>query len=275
MEINWSDQIPNARQLLDTPYSVITYTDHRWTLPVFFSALDQKAMSSLPLVVFDQHYDICEPSLSSLEQIRRIRKAGTDIGSIVDLCKNHLSPMNDDWIIAGMELGIIGDAVLVYSQGSEDPPLSHLDHMGNTHKIRRLPGLSEAFTHQGALCDTMQDDRFSELWSILRWECRDGRFSRTRTPRSLFLDFDLDCFVSNWHGKVFPLPEEILRQEMEYESDRPSTSGWTPKMLVKTFLEDAAVVTLAQEPNWCGGQQNADHILLMINRVLFDGALQC
>lgn len=138
----------------------------------------------------------------------------------------------------------------------------------------RFPELPhEAFLFQGALTDrsVVENDL---LWSILQWgPGPEGRLHFLESQRKICLNVDLDAFVVRWENFKFPWPEEVWLERFHTASDFDATRGWTAKSFVHELTMRAGLMTIAREPEFCGGEAKADAIWGDLNKHLFDSQL--
>lgn len=251
---------------------------HRWVLPLIHDA-QQNGILSAPctLISFDAHHDTKQPVPDCMTEIKRIRGSGLSIGNLVFLCEEKLSLNNDDWIRAGMELGLISDVVVFgvqYHLDSRIPP-QFADHTGGTHRIEICPLPREALERSGPLGACHNHRQPKELWSILDWVYMPQKgFSFGQRPERVLLDFDLDCFKLTWATKyTFPWPDEVFQTEFLTDSRYYSTEGWSGKAFVKGLMDRAGLIAIAREQRCCGGEQKADEVLRKLNHFIFDDKL--
>jgi hypothetical protein len=171
------------------------HNDHRWTLPLIAKAQEDGFISRpCHLIMFDRHHDALTPNC--LTELQKIRSKGPNLTDLVNLCENHLRPLDDEWIKAAMELGLVDHAFIFgvedKSQGNE---FDVNDHRGQRHRIIVLGSVRAALQHQGDLSDLARRDELRELWSMLGWRQGDETFTfATGDPKS-FLTVDLGYFV--------------------------------------------------------------------------------
>jgi hypothetical protein len=90
--------------------SYIIHEDHRWLLPIANFAQEMNLIPKpCTLVMFDAHKDSVDPTC--LEVLSAARASLTS-QQLVDICQTQLRILDDDWVKAGIELGIFGDAVV-------------------------------------------------------------------------------------------------------------------------------------------------------------------
>ena len=122
---------------------VVMYEDHRFILPVILEAQKEGVIPTPSVLVgFDQHHDALPPR-SGLGEIPRLHKDGYPPEEFQTMVCDHLSPQDDDWLRAGMELGLISDAVVFGVRDRHDVDRKFTDHTGQKHKIfleHCLPG---------------------------------------------------------------------------------------------------------------------------------------
>jgi hypothetical protein len=250
------------------------HNDHRWTVPLIAQAQEDRFIPRpCHLIMFDRHHDALTPSC--LTEIHRIRSKGPNLIDLVNLCESHLRPLDDDWIKAAMELGLVDHAVIF---GVEGKPLGNEfdfnDHRGQRHRIIVLGSVRTALQHEGDLSDIARRDELRELWSILGWTQRDETFTFATGGAKSFLTIDLGCFVVSWREYLFPWPEEVYTNEFHSPSTYWSTKGWTAKTFLHGLLDNAGVLDIARDLCFCGGDDKADRILDDLNQHVFDGTFQ-
>jgi hypothetical protein len=257
----------------------VIYDDDRWLLPVLLAA-QQDGLLPQPslLVTFDQHEDSL-PVRKGLGPIPSIRKEGYREATFVELVRDHLSPLDDDWIKAGMELGLISDVAAFGIQdyeGQRSEP-TYTDHLGVTHRLFMETGLpGRDLTFQGSLSDLARETALRSYWEVLGWEHsgRGGRFGFREELPKIILNVDLDCFAVYWREYRFPWPEEVFVKEFQDPSGYFSTRDLTGADFFCGLAERAGVITIAREPQYTGGEEKGALILQRVARHLFGGELR-
>lgn len=251
------------------------YDHHRWVLPV---ACEAQRAGLLPIpctiVTFDRHHDTREPPQELRTELARVRSAGCRVADVVAVAGSRLSTINDDWLLAGMDIGLIGNAVIVGVERSWDAPEEFQESDGTTHRIFLSSLPREALGYQGDLSDLARREALKPLWDTLGWgRVPGGQFGFTELANPILLDFDLDCFTLTWRGYVLPWPDEVFRKEFTEPSQQWGTIGLTGKDFIVGLLRKAGVVTIAREPVCCGGMDKAIQVLASLDRYLLDGVL--
>lgn len=253
------------------------HNEHRFALPLIHHYQKKgKIPKPVVLIMFDHHNDCVVPP--PIEKIIELKKAELSLEKLIAFCKNNLRPFNDDWIKTGMELGFISDVVIFGGdKHGTDTDSPYIDHLENEHKIEIsfLPGA--ALERQGGLGELVHEDQYRNLWNILGWEhIPRQRFEFDINKEKNFLSIDLDCFV----GRIvvskeyfLPWPDEIFKDQFYSRSGYYATKGWSGKAFFDGLVEKAGLLTIAREPQHCGGNEKSNIVLRNVNRFLFDGKL--
>jgi len=207
---------------------VLLHEDHRWVLPLVADA-QQRGVLPRPVrvILFDRHTDAAEPGPLT---------PGLSVEAVLRCCQTELSHHDDDWIVAGIQLGLLAD---VFIFGVED-------------RMRDLPkavgdfgifGRQEMPGKLGPVGIRAQD--------VLNW-----------TDSPILLDIDLDCFARlESDGVAAWTPQRF-------------TDEFGPSLpLFLEYLNRAGMVTVCREAGCCGGEDQADKIWDQIGKILFDSQL--
>jgi hypothetical protein len=273
MNLSVLEEIDELQQVSFDERKCFLHKEHRWVLPIIFYNQQKKILSHpCTLIMFDAHHDTLIPTC--MEDIRRIKETGITFDELINLCKEKLSDRDDDWVKAGMELGLINDVVIFGVQNgvSCGNLEKYEDHQKNIHKIKLLGLLSEELDCQGDLSDIIRLEDLSEFWKILGWQ-NNHQFSFVKDRKNILLDFDLDCFMVHWRGYKFPWPDKVFEKEFQGTLIHQSTSVLTGKDFINGLINKAALVTIAREPDFCDGEKKANEILGKVNHFLFDDKL--
>lgn len=269
---------PNRVQTLYGAPAVI-FRDHRWTLPVVFMA-GEEGILKLPvrMVTFDRHRDSLAP-LKGTELLEAFRcgKISRDTAMLAELVRDHLSPRDDDWIISGMELGLLSDVIqfgsLSETQENETAVTCYRDRSGWDHSIFHLRRPAQELSYKGALSDHGHAAVKEGLWNILNWLPETGKIRADK--HTLIVDIDLDFFTMPWEKYVFPFPPEVYEGEFFTPAQSPYCwSGLRPVDWMRSLVKSAGLVTVACEPDFCGSKDKAEKVLADVNFFLFESSLE-
>ncbi len=243
----------------------VIFRDHRWTLPVLRFA-SEAGLLRLPsrVVTFDRHCDSLVPK-GDLAELARLR-AGASDAEFVGTVARRLSPRDDDWIIGGMELGLISDVMQFRTEADGMEGITrHTDARGTGRRIFHLERPSVELAWKGALVDAAHPAAREGLWDVFGW---DPEGMRMGEASDLAVDIDLDFFTICWETHVFPFPDEVY--EGEFLVPRPSGyhSGYPPVEFLRGLMRRARVLTIACEPDFCGGERKTRTIMEAVNRLL-------
>jgi hypothetical protein len=257
--------------------SFVIHEDHRWLLPIANFA-QQRGLLPKPctLVMFDAHEDSVE--LTCLELLA---KARADLTSerLVEICRNELRKLDDDWIKAGMELAIFKDAIIFggwhNDRGIPKPDTYTASANSESHRFIKSGLPLHALAYQGELSDHARTTKLQHLWNALGWQPDGGVgvFDFVPGLPPILLSLDLDCFAASWRGYNFPWPDEIFETEFLEPSKYSSTLGWTGKRFLNALIHKAGLVAFAREAECTDGPAKARHILQRLNHYVFEGEL--
>lgn len=287
MKLNELIKLDNLKKASLFGRDCFIHDDHRWVLPVLFNAQEKgKLDKPCTAIILDRHHDSLAPRCEN--KINQLRDNGLTIEALIELCQHDLGGQDDDWIIAGMELGLIADAIVFgasydYLTHKDDRILvktvKHLvrlsfeDHFNNEHLIYLVDNVYNELMSKGCLCDYSQSDYFSELWNIINWRFIPQQgFTFADTKKKMLLDFDLDYFGFSCGDYIFPWPEKVFNNEI-YSESQDWPIQWSMKKFIVEFIRQAGILTIAREPQFCGSEEEADQILKILNERIFDGKM--
>ena len=248
---------------------ILLYDDHRTLLNVLFEAKKTGVLSQAPnLVYFDLHDDAGEslPKSRLLERIGVEKLSEATSKQFWSFVEFDLGVQDDDWLLTGMELDLIGNAVLIGQEENHNIQDLHglyvtEDKVG--HELFSIPHLKYSLDSRGCLGDhIIKEPYYQNVRDIMQFH--NGRFDE-REIKPFVLDFDLDCFTTECREKTYAWPEDIFR--MEY--DESHEVRW----FMETLLDRASFITICREPGCCGGIGESNKILYYLDRYFFDGAL--
>lgn len=254
--------------------NVFIYEDHRYVLNIIFQAFKKNVLTEpVTLIYFDKHDDGKNP-ISDPNKIKDYRKVLPSEQEFWSFTEWEISPMDDDWIKTGMELGLIGDAILI---GCHNPfnfgdfSNQYIDHMGIKHNIYNVGTIWSGLSFQGWLTDQAQTYKYSPIWDLIGLDEHENfHLSQEKKKTKFIVDFDLDCFTTNLEGFTIPFPKEIFYKLFETYNNY---SNIKPADFLINLISESEFVTIARESDFCGGIQNNSIIFNNINEVIFENQL--
>lgn len=254
------------------------HNHHSYLLPIIQHSLDiQLLKKPYTLISFDHHFDGLEPL--EIDAIKLLVENGSNIDNTIKLVKDNLSQNHDEWIKAGMELELIKDAVIL-GVSLENRDIKNLvetyeDLHNNGHSIGLLDHPGRLLDNQGELSDIFKRNKYQAIWDLLNWHpVGINGFTFHSDPLPIILDIDLDSFCIHWEEFIIPFPEEVFDRYYYVPSTYRTTKGWSGKRFFDKLIERAAFISIALEPNCCGGREKSIEVLNRINKMLFDNKLQ-
>lgn len=206
------------------PRDAYLFDPHRLALPCWSLALGER--KGALLVTLDRHLDLAEPAAPPPD-------ASVGVLALDEFARRKLSVRNEDHVLAAMESGLIGDAIVIARsrpKGAVDGT-SWKDRHGQVHRLLITPTV----------------ERISEDFEA----ATSGPSALARTllqgARDVLLDFDLDCFTTISDAEltqVVPWPRPLIRDHVLPEGSGPF---W------RAVLEKCRALTFAREPYHCGG----------------------
>jgi hypothetical protein len=237
------------------------YEDHRSILNVIYSA-KQTGLIKTPvdLVYFDRHDD-AKPPIAPISDLQKLRTNPPTVEDFWSFVEWKLSGMDDDWLLAGMEMGLIGDAILIGGEITINIPnggLKYTDCHAVEHRVYSQSHIWDGLHPHGWLRDLARDYELKTIWDVMGWKPDSyiGRFDRTKNSRSLVVDFDLDCFTVDIYDQHMPWP----RQKIVEFFSRGIGDHFTAKTFVHELIKQASLVTVARESDGCGSIQEANEL---------------
>lgn len=248
---------------------IIVYDDHRALLNVLFEAKRLGVFTKTPnLVYFDLHDDACAvpPRSQLLEKMGVADLSQATNKQFWSFVEFDLGVLDDDWLLAGMELDLIKDAILIGQEKNhhiEDLNGCYTSEDGIIHKVYSISHLSSSLGCRGCLGDSIiKEPYYQNVRDIMQFH--EGRFDGGDI-NPLVLDFDLDCFTTECREKTYAWPEEIFRREF--------CDNYNVPPFLHALLERATFITICREPGCCGGLGEANKILNYWDRYFFEGSL--
>lgn len=206
--------------------------DHHRTAFTLWSRAAAALGRAPTLLTLDRHMDFGTPT-------RAPPPHDAPLPELDAYARHVLATSNDDHIVAAMQAGAIGDAVVV-ARSHEPPDLQafrpYVDPSGRTHRCRFAPTLGALLAAREPLLDDAAE---------------------------LVLDVDLDCFTTRSDGH----PDEVLPWDaarIDAFLRPPGAETFWPSVLARVRL-----VTIAREPFHCGGFERGARLWLDFSEVFF------
>ncbi len=222
------------------PDDAFLFDPHRLALPCW--ALAQEGRGPALLVSFDRHFDLVPPA-----ELDAVPQASAGVRALDEHARWRLDVRNHDHILAAMEAGPVGDALLIAraSPGGAHPGERWEDRRGGAHALMRAASL----------------DR------LLQSEQAGAALERLSDAKDVLLDLDLDCFTTCSDADptaVVPWTEELIRQHLLPSGSEPFWELLLPRCRALTF---------ALEPPHCGGVVAAHELFRRVAQVVFQELL--
>lgn len=213
------------------PRDAFVFEPHRLALPAWAAAMDERPRPAL-LVTFDRHLDLVPP-----------RALPPPSGDLYEYARLQLDVRNVDHVLAAMEAGLVGDAIVLARMRPEGCVTADrwVDSKGGTHRLLVAPSLPR-------LLDGPQAVDAANLLA---------------QAKAVLLDFDLDCFTTLCDAdplSVVPWPIELIREQVL----PPGSADWW-----RSVLHKCAALTFARESAHCGGLIAGDRLFADAARVVF------
>ena len=249
--------------------NIIVYDDHRTLLNVLFEAKKLHVFTQTPnLIYFDLHDDACWLAHKSdlLDHIGVTDLSHVTSKQFWSFVEFDLGTMDDDWLLTGMELDLIKDAILIGQKRNhhiKDMDGCYKSEDGIEHKLYSILHLTQSLDGRGCLGDSqIVEPYFQNVRDIIQYH--NNKFDNVGVI-PFVLDFDLDCFTTECQGKTYAWPEDIFRNEF--------VQSHNVEYFMSCLFDRATFITICREPDCCGGIGESNKILNYLDRYFFEGVL--
>lgn len=213
--------------------------DHRFAFYYWFkwwkkSNWDLPSANAPPLVSIDWHRDLCAPDDVEKQELQQMNLESYKETAL--FCWDKLNPFNDGHILSAAYLNLIGDIYVLCKQDSGLIEPTFKDQWNNDHLVK---------------CFDSAEELYSELSSI--------------ENNNAYFDIDLDYFVQSnapCGGGLVTLLDNEVSSLLHTDSD-----------LMKWLFHRMSGMTIATEPEFCGGLTNSNKIFNALDTTLFNSSL--
>lgn len=217
--------------------------DHRFAFYFWFKwwkkttrKLKENVEKAPSLVTIDWHRDLCVPC--ELEKEDLIKLNLNSYKEVALFSWDKLNQLNDGHILSAAYLNLIGDIYVLCKQEDDDREEPFTDHWGNEHKI---------------ICCELKEDLFREL-------------SKNIIDK-IYFDIDLDYFTESndpcgGGENVRLMGNSEITSILDINSD-----------FMKWIFKRMEGMTIATEPDFCGGVSNSNKIYNLVDSSLFNNYL--
>lgn len=256
---------------------IILYDDHRTILNVLYVAMHEGLFGEeIPNVIsFDRHDDAVRLTSKKKQQIKALKKScfpNRNDKRIWQFTEFELSVLDDDWVRAGMELGVIKhyigfehkeeDAINVdsgyESYKSLDKQIHHIYSNGH---------LDWELGSRGVIGDVRYGYAQKHADIINDLQFHNGLFEDDTVAPFVF-DIDLDCFTDKIEDHRIAWPDSIFLEHYHFQKNPEAY------MFIKKLLSRSSLITICREPEFCGGVGESNRILELLDYYWFDGVLK-
>ncbi|MGQ2981847.1 hypothetical protein [Flavobacterium sp.] len=250
---------------------VVIYEDHRTILNVlYFLKKNELGAFPIDLFMFDDHDDFVKPLAPALERIAEFNQNAPTEREFWSFTEFDLRVKDDDWVKAGMELGLINNVFLFHSsKASYSFSEAYQTQNFGEKRVYNMGAVWDALGFHGALDDFSNEAEYGQLWQDMGWIKNNGKFEINRI-NDYIVDFDLDCFSTYIADKNYAIPEEILIKKFEEYRRSENHYYSQPLTFVKKLIENCFLTTVCYENNSCGGIRESHKIFDTFDFLFFD-----
>lgn len=218
------------------PETAFVFDPHRLAVPCW------ALFSGSLLITLDRHFDLVPPKVKT--------PRGLSVLELDEHARRSLDVRNYDHVLAAIDAGIITDVISI----ARTSPVGCFEGARWAER-----DIVRARTVDAIAADFATDRASPEARQALELISRAER---------IVLDIDVDCFTSSSDADpttVLPWPQSVIR---EYLMPRGSDAFW------KLVLPKTVALTIAREPNHCGGLIAGGQLFESLATVLFTELLQ-
>lgn len=252
--------------------NIILYDDHRTILNILYYAKHFGLFGQdVPTIVsFDRHDDACEVN-NILEKIMRTKEEcfpEMNEQYMWQFTEFGLSGNDDNWVRAGMELGLIKHYIGLGHVGSDATNIKdgfekYLSFDNETHHLYSNGHLSEILSDGSSLSQQgISSSKGSNMQNDLHFH--NGHFDDIGI-KSLVLDIDLDCFTIDFADNNYACPVYIFEEHY--------VKNLKVKFFMDQLIKKTSLITICREQGSCGGLGESTEILKYIDYYWLNNSL--
>ncbi len=232
-------------KLEKTQKPVFVFENHRTSFYYWCKARKEFGIDNgFFVVTMDSHHD-----LFTLTPQKKAEIQALDLNDLVDVrkfAKDELKKLNDDYIFAAMEAGLISDILIISPAHSmHTRTKQYIDSTGVKHSLFYCVWPGDLGGPRGLLTDRAPQENRELIRSIGYDE---------NGNQNIALDIDLDFFTYFYCDKIYVIAEENFKDIFSEDS------------LIWWIYDKARLVTIAKEPWTCNGARNSNQILKLLNK---------
>lgn len=251
---------------------IVIYEDHRTIINVLFRIRKMgKINESVNVIYFDRHDDALDPDEMVIEYSQKFDPLTADERDFFSLVEFNLSSNDDDWLVSGMHLNLIKDALSIGMFDNFKSNKVVIDHLGNSHRLIQINHLSETLCYKGSLIDHLEGSEEIKVAKRMLGFNIDNSREFIIPENKYIVDFDLDCFtLPTFRNYTFPWPESIFKDEFQ---SLVYNEHYNVSCFINKILDNAELVTMCYESKYTGGINNSNLILNQLNKYVFNNSL--
>ena len=253
---------------------IIIYDDHRTILDVLYYAIQEGHFGEeIPTIIsLDHHDDAVRLSPEQKRKASAVRKSCLKKRNDVKLWKYvefELCGLDDDWVRAGMELGIIKNYIGIgHSSAADNIDQGYEQYRSGDKVLHHLYSnghLDSVLGNRGVIGDMLYNwpQKQKDLFDDIQWH--NGQFDDEPIV-PFVLDIDLDCFSTDCEGRTMAWPETIFAERY--------IDNFKVNSFVRQLISRSSLITICREFGCCGGIGESNRILELLDYYWFSGVLR-
>lgn len=251
----------------------VLFEDHRTILNViYYYKIVNNISTPLNLIFFDYHEDFQPVEQPVLGKLVRASERLSE-RKLFELVEFELRGLDDNWVKAGMELGLINNCVVFNCAQSDDQFVKeYTTKKFGTKKFYTVGDLTDAMTYPGLL-NNPSDNRLRELWDILGLKFDSGRYILTPPAEKYIFNIDLDCFTTKVYESTVAIPSELIVKKFTNSINQKHFYYPDSRCFVIDLIQRAEISAICFESDYCGGIREMQKIFNTIDRLFFNDEL--